>query len=78
MTVHQYKQLVIELFKGDATEEQWNDLAEAILRVSEDYPDIVESIDEAVLGPVTMCLRCNSFYRLRGTCWGCCGDDDLV
>lgn len=49
MNIDKYKSKVIELFKsGNATEEQWDEMAAAILNSSESVPEYVEKIDRAI------------------------------
>jgi len=53
MTVDEYKARVIAHFKsGDATDEQWEELAQAVLVVSESGESyLVEAIDDAIGRP---------------------------
>lgn len=49
MTITEYKRRVIELFKsGRATEEQWQEMANAVMCASEDYYEAVPEIDATV------------------------------
>lgn len=50
MDIGEYKAKVIDLFKsGKATDAQWQELAEVVLRSSE-YLDGVPAIDAVILG----------------------------
>lgn len=60
MNINDYKQAVVELFKsGKATENQWIELGEAILLISELEDSItrVQSIDNTI-DPFVTCRKC--------------------
>ncbi len=49
MNIGEYKNMVIDLFKnGKATDEQWQELGEAILKVSETWCDETTAIDKII------------------------------
>jgi len=49
MNIDEYKEKVIQLFRsGKATEEQYKDMAEAVLNMSESESGCVLSIDAAI------------------------------
>ncbi len=49
MDIGTYKELVIDLFKsGKATEDQWNEMAGAVLWISENDGHEVLAIDRAI------------------------------
>ena len=49
MNIDEYKNKVIALFKsGKATEEQWQELGKAILKVSETWCDETTAIDKTI------------------------------
>jgi len=60
MTGKEYKDKAIELFKsGKATEEQWQELGEALLYVSESCGEKIEAIDNTIDPiPTGMCSTC--------------------
>lgn len=73
MTVTEYKQKVIELFEsGRADLVQWDEMAEAVLKVSKSHYYIVDSIDTTIFGPLEKCRVCEKENRpLDGKCWNC-------
>ena len=51
MTITEYKQKVIDLFKsGKATQAQWEEMAESVLSASENEVSGVPEIDRTVMG----------------------------
>ena len=49
MNIGEYKNKVIDLFKsGKATDEQWRELGEAVLKVSETWCDEITAIDKTI------------------------------
>jgi len=49
MTCKEYKQKIIELFKsGNVTKEQWDEMAEAVLIMSENYSNDTYHIDSVI------------------------------
>jgi hypothetical protein len=77
MTIDEYKQAVIALFQSrEATEEQWNQMASAVLSASNgENPEDVKAIDDIVAGKEVECLTCGSLYHPNFGCWGCSEDD---
>lgn len=71
----QYKTAVIELFRGGtATDEQWEEMAEVVLSISEDpteyFPHGVPLIDDVIYGPRRECPACGEICR-PPECWNC-------
>lgn len=78
MDIGEYKNKVIDLFKsGKATDEQWQELGKAVLKVSETWCDETTAIDK-IIDPtwfeVEICGNCG--YRNPKTARVCenCGE----
>ncbi len=66
MNIGEYKNKVIELFKsGKATDEQWQELGKAILKVSETWCDETTAIDKTIDPEWFEAKHCGNCYCIN-------------